>query len=290
MMMTTMLVAMVGAALAEAPPPVVGGRPVDAGDWPDVAMVWFGDEPGCTGTLVAPDLVLTAGHCARGATHVSLDHTRSRDAEKREIAEIHTHNRWGRTLDLAAFRLAEPVEGVRPRRLARRGLRDDARVTIVGWGATDRQARNPSRLLMEGDASIWDHDCSQRGWGCNQREAEGQELVAGADDVDSCNGDSGGPLYLGRGDRALLVGITSRAVNGYGPPCGDGGIYVRADAAAVWLDSLAHSPPEPEEEGDADGYVDRPPGPVGACSSAPLGVALVPALLALGLVARRRQA
>jgi len=282
-MMMTMVVALMGSALAEAPPPVLGGRTVDAGEWPDVALIWFGEDPGCTGTLVAPDLVLTAGHCARGATHISLDHTSIRDAKRRRIVETHTHERWGRTLDLAAFRLAEPVEGVRPRRLSRRELADDSTVTIVGWGATDRQARDESRLLREGDATVWDHDCSERGWGCNRREAGGKELVAGADDIDSCDGDSGGPLYVGRGDRALLVGITSRGVNGMGPPCGDGGIYVRADAAADWLESL------PTRDDDAETWEEPPPGPVGACSSAPLGVALVPSLLALGATARRRR-
>jgi hypothetical protein len=33
------------------------------------------------------------------------------------------------------------------------------------------------------------------------------------------------PLYVGQGDPALLAGVTSRAVHGNGPLCGDGGIY-----------------------------------------------------------------
>lgn len=48
-------------------PHVIGGENAMAGKWPDVAAILFpvlgGDEPLCTGTLVAPTVVLTAGHC-----------------------------------------------------------------------------------------------------------------------------------------------------------------------------------------------------------------------------------
>ncbi|HTL35074.1 MAG TPA: trypsin-like serine protease, partial [Kofleriaceae bacterium] len=51
------------------PPPgaqhsaIVGGEDVALGDWPDAVAI-FGTSGTCTGTLIAPDLVLTAGHCA----------------------------------------------------------------------------------------------------------------------------------------------------------------------------------------------------------------------------------
>jgi trypsin len=49
------------------PSSVLGGTNAKAGEWPDVAAILFpdasGDEALCTGTLVAPTVVLTAGHC-----------------------------------------------------------------------------------------------------------------------------------------------------------------------------------------------------------------------------------
>ena len=43
--------------------PVTGGMPVPPGKWPDaVAVVGRGGV--CSGVVVAPDVVLTAGHCA----------------------------------------------------------------------------------------------------------------------------------------------------------------------------------------------------------------------------------
>src|SRR5687768_15901989 len=43
--------------------PVIGGTAAPAGKWPDTVAVMWGGEQGCTGTLVAPTVVVTAGHC-----------------------------------------------------------------------------------------------------------------------------------------------------------------------------------------------------------------------------------
>ena len=48
---------------ASADAQVVGGTPVAPGTWPDAVAV-IGATGTCSGTLVAPDVVLTAGHCA----------------------------------------------------------------------------------------------------------------------------------------------------------------------------------------------------------------------------------
>src|SRR5262245_43467687 len=55
--------------IASAPAPVVGGTAVPPGKWPDAVAV-LAPTAACTGTLIAPDVVLTAGHCI--ATHPAL--------------------------------------------------------------------------------------------------------------------------------------------------------------------------------------------------------------------------
>src|SRR3954453_22387654 len=42
---------------------IVGGSDASAGEYPSVAEITFGQSFLCTGTLIAPDYVLTAGHC-----------------------------------------------------------------------------------------------------------------------------------------------------------------------------------------------------------------------------------
>jgi secreted trypsin-like serine protease len=55
---------------------------------------------------------------------------------------------------------------------------------------------------------------------------------------DTCNGDSGGPLYiLGQDVNLYLTAVTSRSVDPKDPSCGKGGIYVKltADPIRSWL-------------------------------------------------------
>lgn len=73
-------------------------------------------------------------------------------------------------------------------------------------------------------------------YGC----APNGELVAGIPRLgkDTCNGDSGGPLFVEvAGGGLALAGTTSRAVSREGlASCGDGGIYVRVDGASLdWI-------------------------------------------------------
>src|SRR5678816_4284334 len=42
---------------------VIGGSDAVAGKWPDAAAVYISSNQACSGTLIAPNVAITAGHC-----------------------------------------------------------------------------------------------------------------------------------------------------------------------------------------------------------------------------------
>lgn len=245
--MLTLLLLLTSTAPAQdtgTPPPVVGGHPADKGDWPDAAGIVFHNDyrsVDCTGVLVAPRVVLTAGHCVGGITHVILD-APDYSATDREIIKVQRTYEYPSsqgTVDIAALLLQQAAQ-TEPRLIARDCVLDDlydgADVAIVGYGATDEWGTQYGTELMEAFSTVNDHDCSNISDGCNSSVSPGGEISAGGDGVDACYGDSGGPLYLMTDHGDYLVGITSRAYQWVTVPCSDGGIYGRPDYVLDWIE------------------------------------------------------
>ena len=227
---------------------MVGGQESEPGKWPSIAAPYYNGLPTCTGVLIAPDLVLTAGHCDSvsldsvlvGADDRSLPET----GEWAVVAERHLHERSYDTLDLTLLVLEQPIVDFQPSALAigcaAGALADDATAWVVGYGSTDGAGNTRTDRLNEVLVPVVDADCDDPSRGCNAEVSPGGELIAGGEGKDSCTGDSGGPLYL-VGDNGLtyLAGITSRAALPASVPCGDGGIYVRVDAAQAWIEEVS---------------------------------------------------
>ena len=241
---------------------VIDGVPVPAGELMDCVAV--GCERGwkCTGTLIAPTIVISAAHCSACAKFVYFgeDVTSVRPGDTSHpsvvaVAHAAPHQSYvgtGNDLanDIMVLVLAKAVN-VTPRRLATAAQIDaaqDGRVAGFGW--VDPRGRQQHGRKCMVDVPIASNACDGTVNGRSDAEvyrcATSLELVAKPKDplvkrTDTCRGDSGGPLYvLGPGGEWLLAGVTSRGVPAR-VACGDGGIYTRIDRFADWIKDQAEA-------------------------------------------------
>ena len=237
---------------------IIGGRPVDDGAFPECCLV--GEVSGggflrnffCTGTLIHPKVVITAKHCISRTSIGDLDPNAVALAVDRE-SEIskETIIRLSRiiehpTEDVALLILRRPstVEPVARATASETGTAD--RVELVGYGNSNpngtmgfgikRQINVPMQVVRKGAEDLTDAESTL---GFNSFT----EFVAGrkGSGKDSCNGDSGGPAYIMVGGERKLAGATSRASDEAMDNCGDGGVYVRVDGLAGWIDDTINT-------------------------------------------------
>lgn len=227
---------------------VLGGKVVPAAEFMDCVAVGSDAKWGCTGTLIAKNVVITAGHCADFATRVYFGTDVDKPGKVVRVKTKVRHPQYHKAKhnDLLVLILEQAVETVAPRKLATKAIVDAATDgRVVGFGATDANGTFGYGIKRFVDVPVASTAC--RGqvdgnddsvtYGCDV----GLELVAGRPllEQDSCNGDSGGPFYvLDKKGAWVLAGATSRATDSSMHGCGDGGVYVRIDRYRRWIDAL----------------------------------------------------
>lgn len=229
-------------AASASPAPVVGGSTVPSSDWPDVVGV-IGPTGRCTGTLIAPDVVITAGHCAdlqpTEVVTFADDLARGAPGEHVKVKWTRAFPNWESTYDVSVVMLERPARPA-PRAVisacdATAQLHDGASVTVVGYGLATASGTDNNSKLRAARMPVIDASCTDVP-GCNPDVAPNGELAAGGRGIDSCFGDSGGPAFIETPTGPALLGVVSRSLDVAGPPCGSGGIYVRADKVVNWIE------------------------------------------------------
>ncbi len=224
--------------------PIVGGSIALSSDWPDVVGI-LGRDGMCTGTLVAPDVVLTAGHCIDIEPIFVVTHADSLEpGTPRDLVAVkwsRAYPRWEDRFDIGVVvlqRMARtPPRAIATACLANQQLAAGAAVTIVGYGAISPNGSDDNVRLHAARIAVIDPFCEYAP-GCSRAAGTNAEFAAGGRGTDACYGDSGGPAYIQTPRGYALAGVTSRALDVEGLPCGNGGIYTRADKVVAWIQSV----------------------------------------------------
>ncbi len=248
-----------GAATAAPSEAIVGGHDTAPGAYPSVAQISFGLTFGCTGTLIAPTWVLTAGHCgsitgdAVGTpaawpaalidVYIGGDtaYTGAHPAVKKAYVNPAYFGTKG--YDITLLELKAPVAGITPTKVAGTGEASlwapGTMERIVGWGVTQENGSAPDHL-QEAQVPVQTDAACAASVGSSYESAT--QLCAGYPEggIDTCQGDSGGPMFGQTATGVLrVVGATS-----YGAGCAQPnafGVYARVGDSVLreWIRSKA---------------------------------------------------
>jgi len=222
---------------------IVNGKTTSIEKWPWQVALLNSQKPGqdrsprfrtfCGGSLITPDLVVTAGHCvadmsARQAKKVEIlsGRTRLNDESEGTVTKVakvlmpvdrrgkrkYDISRGGALWDIALLQLETPLDS--PTIKIAGG--DEAAswkagqlVRTTGWGVTGSDNRRASSVLrVASQVMLPDHVCKRfngQGYDVKTMNCLGGPSV----NTTTCFGDSGGPLVAPVSGEYRLVGLTS---------------------------------------------------------------------------------
>ncbi len=251
---------------------IIGGNTVNIGDYPWMAsLVTDVGIQGCGASLIAPQWVLTAGHCfvdnpnAPQNIKVILNSLTTNEnalepfSELIDIDTFFIHHNFTLDLnlgsingpDIALIRLTDPST-VPPVQLA--DFSDSALFNhhldakILGWGITNSGGMHSDSLLLANSFFIGNNQCenfyasAQQGnpYSSNPNGVICAGYYAGVTPVGSASGDSGGPLFFEENGIDKIVGIVSGGnsditLEDYP------GVFTKVPVYRNWIDSIMNT-------------------------------------------------
>ena len=177
----------------------------------------------CTGTLISDDVFLTAAHCGRHETRrqVTFDEVFNASSAQTHWGTFYAHPGYDPAHpthnDVAVIVLDNPIASIAPARLPSAGLLDQmkndqtlnqsTRFTSVGYGFLGFSQGPGGMTRIRGQSRHYAVGSF------NALTAERLHLSQNAalEDGGTCNGDSGGPNFLGAGpaETDVIAGVTS---------------------------------------------------------------------------------
>jgi secreted trypsin-like serine protease len=202
-------------------------------------IVFYDNAPRltCTGTLIAPDVVLTAGHClhfmGRRLPGFILGPQVAAATPETTVPALRVviHPQFvvraesGAPFhDLALVLLERPLRGVAPEKLLSKSesatIAINAGVDLVGYG----QMTHDTKLV----------GTKNRGRSKLVETRPFEWVIGAPSEPQNCDGDSGGPAFVKIAGKRRLIGIASRSFDDKAP-CVSGTIHARPDAELDWI-------------------------------------------------------
>jgi hypothetical protein len=245
---------------------VVGGAPASEGEFPFAAFVawdagndyWYQ----CTGTVVAPTVILTAAHCVTdtdglavptyklvvvtGRTNIGMDG----EGQISNVSEVRVEPGWRYghfANDVATLILSAPVSAPAVRLASfadMAAIGAGSKVQTLGWGITSDGQSSLQEQMM---TATVDAQSESACWQASRWYRPGSMLCTDVPGhgVGPCHGDSGGPLLTqATTGEWVEIGLSDFISNA---SCVDGpAFYQSAAAAAAWvLPQLGQTPEAP---------------------------------------------
>lgn len=258
---------------------IYGGNQTKIDEYPWMALIEYrknGNSNGhhCDGSLINDRYILTAAHCISAipdtwtpvrvrlgewdtSTDVDceVDINGNKDCADPhidvDIEKIIPHEKYvasskSQPYDIALIRLARSIpytDFIRPiclplKDILKRSTFEGTVMDVSGWGKTEYGTSSPIKLKAEVPVVALS-DC-QRVYGQRDVELTNSQLCAGGmQGIDSCRGDSGGPLIALDSSNKMRVYYFISGVVSFGPtPCGlQGwpGVYTRVSEYVDWI-------------------------------------------------------
>ncbi|CRK98407.1 CLUMA_CG011764, isoform B [Clunio marinus] len=209
---------------------IIGGKSSRRAQWPwQVAILNRYKEAFCGGTLISPNWILTASHCVRKRLYVILgEHNLNvRDGSEIEfrIQTAIKHPKYNKKTvdsDIALLKLPQSIE--RSHYIGYACLPEN---TVIGWGKRRHSDESGTSILHEAEVPIISNEACKNVY--YDYVITKNMFCAGANRVDTCAGDSGGPI-LCRDSKKSNKPWTVYGITSFGDGCGKKnkfGIYTK---------------------------------------------------------------